>query len=378
MKKIKLSNYEFNKNVIYTLFLPLIVIGKLIRHTLMKAVLVDVGIGFSWISEILYGDLKFVFWQSESNTNTRGNAITFFQKINIFNITSYNDWEIYISIIFNIILLLVVSRVKYKLSFEQFMYICLSIMVLNIFDFCLAKEPVQMLYFLLIFIVLISKRIKNQTKYIVSCLVILLSAATLRNYYLLILLFMVVSTLVCNVFLKKNRKIKITDILIIILAVGVCYYIFLNIVKHVSPGDYSELIRVRSRTSDARTDIRNFIQSSNLVIFTINYIITIIRLVFPIELLLMGPKYAPYILYQIFMSYFLIKNIKSLKQNTGVKNIVIYLYIGFILGSAAFEPDFGSWVRHEAILFPLILFSCDAIRCDKKNDDKQEEKKNEV
>lgn len=376
MKRMNITNKTYNKNLIYGLFLPLIFVGKIIRYTFMKKVLVDAGTGWKWLNALLDNDLKFIFWQSENDTNTRGNALAFFQKINIFNLSSYIEWEIYISIIFNLILLLIIMKTKLNLNFEQFIYICLSIIVLNIFDFCLAKEPVQMIFFILIFLALINKKIKDTHKYVISCLIIFLSAATLRNYYLLILLFMIASTVLCNIFLNKNRKIKITDIIIVLLVIGICYYLFLNILQRVSPGDYKELIRVRNRISDARTDIRNYIRSDNLVVFTLNYLITVIRLVFPLELFLMGPKYTPYILYQIFMTYFLIKNLKNIKNNNELKNIVMYIYIGFILGSAAFEPDFGSWVRHEAILFPLILFSCDSIKDKKTSKERHGHEKN--
>ena len=40
----------------------------------------------------------------------------------------------------------------------------------------------------------------------------------------------------------------------------------------------------------------------------------------------------------------------------------MYIYYAFLLGSATFEPDFGSWIRHEAVLFPILLILMDAIK----------------
>lgn len=362
----------YNRNIIFGLFIPLIFIGKIVRYTLMKSILVDVGIGHEWISKILYDTLKFSLFSSESVTETRGNAVTFYQRINFFNIDSYVNWEIYISIIFNILMLFVLLKVKKKLNFMQFLFICLSIIVLNIFDFCLAKEPVQMLYFLFIFIVLINKKINVKLKYVLSVLIIIFSAATLRNYYILMAFFMVISTIIINIIILKKDKIKMKDIILILLILGLCFYLILKTAQIISPDDYNELIRVRNRTSSANTDIRNWIKSSNLIIFSLNYLITIIRLVFPVELITLGPKYIPYVLYQIFISYFLICNLKNKKRNNKIKNIVLYIYCGFLLGSVTFEPDFGSWVRHEAILFPLLLLNCDAIEIKEKIGEKNE------
>ena len=33
----------------------------------------------------------------------------------------------------------------------------------------------------------------------------------------------------------------------------------------------------------------------------------------------------------------------------------LYLSLAFLLCSAAFEPDFGSWIRHEGITLPVLL-----------------------
>ena len=133
------------------------------------------------------------------------------------------------------------------------------------------------------------------------------------------------------------------------------------------PTEYSELIRVRTRSSTAASDMRNIFKSTNLLIFSFDYLIMLLRMMFPIELLRLGIKYVPYVLYQVIITYFVIKNIKSIKSNGKIKNIALYLYIGFLFASATFEPDFGSWVRHEAVLFPILLIFADIKRKDKES-----------
>ena len=47
----------------------------------------------------------------------------------------------------------------------------------------------------------------------------------------------------------------------------------------------------------------------------------------------------------------LIRSIKRLHVNKQSVNLATYVFVGFLLGSALFEPDFGSWVRHESVAF---------------------------
>ena len=351
------KNKIYNKDLILILFIPLIVISKAIRYTFMKKLLVDPGIGHGWINRILYEKLSFVIWTFSSKVNTRDNAIAFFQKINFLSLDSYIQWEIFITLIFNIILfIIIIACVKSKLKQSQFIYICLSIVVLNIFDFCLAKEPFQMLYFLVIFIILINKKGSLKFKFLSILLVLFFSAITLRNYFLFVFAYMIVSYFICNYFVKRNKKICKKDLLKIVLFISIIYYFMMLIIQKIDIADYNELIWLRTKNRDANSEIYNIIKGNNLFLFTINYILVVIRLCFPIELVKLGIKYFPFIIYQFFMTKYLIDNLINLKKINNIKKICLYLFIGFILASAMFEPDFGSWVRHEAILFPIMLF----------------------
>lgn len=81
----------------------------------------------------------------------------------------------------------------------------------------------------------------------------------------------------------------------------------------------------------------------------------VFRMLVPLELILMGPKYAIFAIYQILITYILIKTIRQYNSITNSRRIAVAIYLAFLLGSATFEPDFGSWVRHEAVLFPIYL-----------------------
>lgn len=227
-----------------------------------------------------------------------------------------------------------------------------------------------MLYFIAIYYVLCLNNKSVKFKYILTIGIIAFSAISFRIYYFLIIMFMVLVQVLFNVFIIKKEKVKIKDIIIMLLVIVGFYFLFLNIMKVIMPTEYNELIRVRTRSSTAASDMRNIFKSTNLLIFSFDYLIMLLRMMFPIELLRLGIKYVPYVLYQVIITYFVIKNIKSIKSNGKIKNIALHLYIGFLFASATFEPDFGSWVRHEAVLFPILLILTDIKR-------KEKERKNE-
>ncbi len=368
-KRDELSSNEksYNIDIIFGIFLILVAVGKIIRYTIMKNVLVNSGIGHHFIYPILYGTGGITLFDSDSMTgDAGGNAVVIFRAINFFKINNYESWELYISVIWNIILFGLLLGVKKILNLKQFVFIGLSIIVLNIFDFTLAKEPIQMLYFIAIYYVLCLNNKSVKFKYILTIGIIAFSAISFRIYYFLIIMFMVLVQVLFNVFIIKKEKVKIKDIIIMLLVIVGFYFLFLNIMKVIMPTEYSELIRVRTRSSTAASDMRNIFKSTNLLIFSFDYLIMLLRMMFPIELLRLGIKYVPYVLYQVIITYFVIKNIKSIKSNGKIKNIALYLYIGFLFASATFEPDFGSWVRHEAVLFPILLILADIKRKDKE------------
>jgi hypothetical protein len=271
----------------------------------------------------------------------------------VFN--NYKNYEIVITIIWNIIFFGIILNIKEELNIMQTAFLVMSIAVLNIWDFCLAKEPVQLLFFLAIYYILLSKSLKIEIKYILTILVLLISVLYYRSYYILMIAFIIIVAVVCNKWLFKLKKIRFKYVLVLLLILAVVYFVMLNFIKIMDIGSYKELIRVRTRSGEANTQMINIFKSTNLVLFTLDYLIMIVRMLFPVELIPMGIKYWSYVAYQILISYFVIKSVKNIKKNTKVQNLALYIYIAFLLGSATFEPDFGSWVRHEAAIFPILI-----------------------
>ena len=352
----KMFKKEINFFIIVILFPICIFLGKYIRYFLMKDTLVDNSIGHSWlylvtsnlpVSEILKSTIA-----GEQN----GMAILFYKYINIFNITTYLNFEIVISIVFNFIVFIMFFKCRKKIDIYQTIFTLTTLVLLNLFCFCLSKEPIQILFFILIYYVLLSK---NTKKEFWTLAIIAISALLFRKYFILIIYFYIGAKLIINYLMKNKERRSIIKVLSIIAITSFGYLLILLVSKKFVPSYYYEFIRVRTRTSDASTIINNIIDGDNLILFTINYLLIVIRLLFPVELITHGAKYILFVFYQMLVSYSLIKNIINYKNNSQVKNIALLVYISFVFTSATFEPDFGSWIRHEVVLFPILMIMND-------------------
>ncbi len=348
--------------VIIAILVFLVAGAKIVRYTLMKEILVDLSIGHIMLnlihdetSDINDEDLT----QEELNAGEKTARI--FKNINIFELTTYEEFEVYITILWNTMLLIIMFTLRKRLNVMQAIFLVLTILVLNIFDFNLAKEPIQMLYFILIFFVITSKVLKDNFKYGLCFAILYWASLSFREYYILIAMFMLGTSWICKTFILMKEKLKLFDILLVIFAFGVGYFLLLTIAKVAMPEDYAELVRVRTREGPAKTEIRNWItkDASNLPLFTLDYLVMLLRMMIPIELITFGPKYWPYVAYQVMVTFYVVMALKNIRKNNKSKNVALYVYLGFLCGSATFEPDFGSWVRHEAAIAPVLFILAD-------------------
>ena len=215
----------------------------------------------------------------------------------------------------------------------------------------------------------------------------------------------------------KNGKQKlISNIFFTSIIIGISYFFLLSYLATSDEGTYTEMIdanyRDMSRSSVADSEIVPIFPKGNRVFATVDYVIKIFRLMFPYELLIKGRiKYIFFIVFQSLLVTFIGRAFINRKKNTitdeeeenedekEVATIVdnvseneeeadineeieeekeeteeekelrllqeedrrlsrtsaLYLYLAFLLCSAAFEPDFGSWIRHQGVALPIIL-----------------------
>ena len=145
-------------------------------------------------------------------------------------------------------------------------------------------------------------------------------------------------------YLKRKNKV-LWGILILILIV-IFSLKFPKIVNLVL-GVREKVNLHRLESPDARTIISDWLDKDGMIFLYINYFINTLRLLFPVELLVKGIKYFPYIVFQIWFT-------KKLWNWKNIKEDKVILLYSFILIGGIFEPDFGSFLRHTVPYFIII------------------------
>lgn len=297
-------------------------------------------------------------------------AANFFKSINLFGFKTLSQWAYFLAFI-SIILIIFVLAKNQKISLKNFIFVIASVGLLNIYVFNISKDIIQFLFFYLIFIVLSNEIISNQKKLFLSCLILLMEGIVFRVYYLIMAMLMVTIYFIYEKKIKnkKNNKKTIKKILLIAL---ILFFMEIFVVQLVSTNNYNSIINARYITNinresspDSVTIINDLLgRNANFIKFILNYLINFVRMLFPIELITKGIKYIPFIFYQLFITFTLFKTSNKLND----KNIMwLITFVSFIMISVIFEPDFGSFIRHESALF-LIMFEMNKIIDEQKEE----------
>lgn len=427
------NNTAKNLRNFYYWFIPIIIAAKIVRWTVMYYKLVLMSIGNGMAARMYFGMYHFRMSVLSQTSNissvAESNAGALFRAINFFNCIFIDEWEIYISVIYNIIALLLV-RDFYKRTpqagIKENIFVYLGVAILNIFCFCLSKEPYQMLFFILMALAIIKGKTYQQ-KSIFLGVALFLTVLFSRKYYGLVLLYYFFLQYIVRYFFDninyqtKNGKQKlISNIFFTSIIIGISYFFLLSYLATSDEGTYTEMIdanyRDMSRSSVADSEIVPIFPKGNRVFATVDYVIKIFRLMFPYELLIKGRiKYIFFIVFQTLLVTFigrafinrkksditddeedeenedekvvatLGENVSENKEEADIieeieeeeekgeteeekelrlvkeedrrlsRTSALYLYLAFLLCSAAFEPDFGSWIRHQGVALPIIL-----------------------
>lgn len=303
-------------------------------------------------------------WRMLSMMSEEGNMIAwtgyqstvdFYQAINIFGFSTLSQWSIGIGLIMTPITMFMISKTK-EMSFREALFTLMAMGLLNIYVFSITKETIQFLFFMAIYII-ICLPINSTFIKLLGCAGIFYWESTFYRGYYIIMAAMAVFLYFVFLWLKNRVVIKKKDVII---SIVMCYAVLLFMMymsQYIMPEDYSEAINVRdiSVNEDASTAIINPVEvKDNYGNFAIDYVINSIRMMFPIELVFKGVLYIPFFVYQIFILIYFIKTLGSIKKVESNMLVVLSCFSAYLFGSFIFEPDFGSWVRHEAATFPLL------------------------
>lgn len=246
------------------------------------------------------------------------------------------------------------------------MVVLLTLAVLaGIFIFQVSKDIIQCLIFTLAFAVAASRKMSVKAKITILCGIFIAEGALWRTYYFIMALFVPIAYLIVSKAMAggmsrgEARKFAVVSI---VLALAVMLA-FAYVLHAVSPSGYDQIAYQHSEdredftATDAASGISSVIalnSGSSPAAFVANWAINVLRLLLPVELLAKSLRYLPFVVYQLAVTWCLVRTIPRMGGG-GHAALVVAVLFAFVVTSASFEPDFGSWIRHETAVLPFLV-----------------------
>lgn len=346
--------FQENRDTTILLLIPISILAKIIEHLLLP-------------DKYFYDSYRMLSMSlGTDNVKAWGGSYEvvadLFRNINIFNFTTLLQWSILIGIIFDILLVVAFAKIK-GLNLLQSVFALMCVGLCNIYVFNLGKDIIQFAFFVLCFIIISINRIPSWLK-ITGCAAIFYWESTFfRNYYIIMAVFAIGIFIIIKIVRQKNIKINYKKIIFIVAVLFALMYVFLSVAKVAMPEEYLDIMHCKDDTTilGATSVIEDRIEyGEDVNLYMLNYIINCFRLMFPFELLNAGVFYLPFFVFQALLIFYMYKNIKNIHGINENNVVALSAFLAFFMGSVLFEPDFGSFARHEAAAFPLImLFALD-------------------
>lgn len=289
-------------------------------------------------------------------------AANFFKKINFFNFNQMSQWSIFLGLIMMLTVLFIALRLLDP-DFCQILFFLACVGLLNIYVFNIGKDVIQYLLFFVIYLVITAPFKAIYLKLIIAAVVLAFESTFFRSYYILIAAFAVAMFVILYYFCRmKKLSTGMT-----LFGIGMSSYLVVCLMmvtaQILMPEEYSEVLSVRAAQTDSRegsdsavTLIQDLIPGEGLPFFLINYLINAVRMLLPLELLVKGVGYFPFLVFQIALAIYLFQILKKIREVREEQYfLALSIFMGYMLASFIFEPDFGSWLRHESSTFPVMV-----------------------
>ena len=346
---MKIDKKFDNKMILLILIMPLTLFSKWFQFTVLPG-------KYFWDSQrmlsMLNGDNKMPAWEGNYRV-----TVDFFDSINIFNFTTLEEFAYALAFIFSFVLIFMFSRLP-NLTFIQTVYYFATVGLLNIYIFNLSKDIIQFGIFFMMYVVILPNKLPNIIKLIIVFLLFVWESEFFRSYYIIMGVLFVAIYFILNYIAKKFQVKNIFQVVYIFLIMIGTLLIIVFLSQFITLEEYNKLIYVRNANLNvgAVSQIENVIPIDGTFLnFSINYLINAVRMMLPIELISSGAFYIPFILFQTFTLYYLVCSVKNLNTKMTQQMILaISIFTAYLLTSFTFEPDFGSFVRHEAATFPIL------------------------
>ena len=291
------------------------------------------------------------------NTGTYKVAADFFRKINVFNFTERIQWSIFLGVVLTIATIILFKKCE-GLDTKQIIFGSMCVALCNIYVFNISKDSLQFGIFILIFIVVSIKKIPIWIKALAAGLLLYWESNVYKSYYIIMAFFFMVIFIAFSIIRVKKKRLRWFQYLVVVVGLFAMVYVFLFSARALFPKDYDDIMEARnySNKQGQVTVIEEpFEHNGNLNIFFADYMIDSVRMMFPFELVKIGAFYVPFFAFQVFLLFYLVRGIKYMDELDDKSFIGLCIYIAYFLGSVLFEPDFGSFVRHEAATLPVII-----------------------
>lgn len=347
--------FRDNKILLMQLLVPVAVLAKFIQIVLLpdkyfydSTRILSMSLGEDWM----------VAWGGSYET-----AADLFRSLNFFHFTTLVQWSITLGILFTVLLFVMVNRLPNP-DLMQTVFLLASVGVCNIYIFNIGKDIIQFFYFFLVFL-LIQMPIRSVwIKVGLAAAVFVWESVYFRSYYIIIAALTVVCFVVLRYLHYRSRRPTMLTAILTMIALMAVALLMIWLSQFVAYEDYQSLLTVRdvNLNEGAVTAIINIFEGESFGIFILNYFINAFRMMVPLELIPKGVFYLPFVIYQLFILYYLIRSYQKIRELSPEHLLALSVFTAYILGSFLFEPDFGSWVRHEAATFPVLhMIACSPV-----------------
>ena len=287
-------------------------------------------------------------------------ASDLFASIDWMHLSTMMEWSLCVGVVLTAVVALMVMKAESP-DLLQSVFILASVGLLNIYIFTIGKDVIQFAFFLGVYVVLLLPLKSMTVRIALSALILYFESTFFRQYYVLIAALVLIVYAVLS-FFRRRRSLTGGDVALVIAILFASIYVILAVSSVIMSEDYNQVMTLRDYYSsgmdgnaDSATFIQNWVPGGGLPIFMVNYVINAVRMMVPLELALRGPYYWPFFLFQVFVTVYLVNLLRQINRvNEPVLFLALCVFLGYALASFIFEPDFGSWTRHEAATFPVL------------------------
>lgn len=284
------------------------------------------------------------------------NAIRFFAAIGApFGEMNLHTWGWLLLIPGALIVCFIAWKAKPQGIFSALVLVGFSVL-LTFYVFMPGVDYIQFLIFFLMAFSLMM--VPGQLWKLLSGIALLLPIICFfREYYGLMAGFAAFVFIVAILY-RKPKNFREQAIFLCILACLIVVIIF--VIRLFAKETIDRLFTVRTTTNQTlgsnpapnKLILDVFPLDASIAGFLANYIVAAVRLLVPVELCAQLSD-VPFAVFQVVLISLIIYQLAKSREVKG-RTAVYSIIFAFFLMSFFFEPDFGSWFRHEAAAFPIL------------------------